>query len=95
MNTLAKGLTLAALCVSTAIHADSFSAKQAGQGFTGLTKDFTSALSNPALLTKYDNDDDVYFSLNLGGLLSDAHNVIDKGEDIADYIDEFLKAVEQ
>jgi hypothetical protein len=94
MKTLVKGLTLAALCVSTAIHANSFSAKQAGQGFTGLTKDFTSALSNPALLTKYDNDDDVYFSLNLGGIISDEHNVIDNGEDIANFIDKFEQSID-
>jgi len=94
MKLLTKGLSLIALAVCGASHANSFSAKQAGQGFTGLTKDFTSALSNPALLTKYDNDDDVYFSLNLGGLLSDEHNVIDKGEDIADYIDEFEKSID-
>jgi hypothetical protein len=93
MKTLIKGLTLATLCVSSAIHANNFSAKSAGQGFTGLTKDFTSALSNPALLTKYDNNDDVYFSLNLGGLFSDEYNVIDKGENIADYIEVFEDSI--
>ncbi len=94
MKTLVKGLTLAALCVSTAIHANSFSAKQAGQGFTGLTKDFTSAVSNPALLTKYDNDDDVYFALNFGGIFSDQYSVIDNGDDIVDYIDDFEDSID-
>ncbi|GAA0814203.1 conjugal transfer protein TraF [Colwellia asteriadis] len=64
-------------------YADSFTAKRAGQGFTAITQDFTSSLSNPALLTKYTLEDDVYFSFNLGGMGSDQYNVIDIAEQIS------------
>jgi hypothetical protein len=68
-------------------HSESFTAKRTGQGFTGLTQDFTSSLSNPALLTKFDNDDDVFFSLNVGVMVSDKYDVIDTTENISDNLD--------
>ena len=68
-------------------YGESFTAKRTGQGFTGLTQDFTSALSNPALLTKFDNDDDVFFSLNAGIMASDKYDVVDTAEIIADNLD--------
>jgi len=68
-------------------NGESFTAKRTGQGFTGLTQDFTSSLSNPALLTKFDNDDDVFFSLNVGVMVSDKYDVIDTTEDISDDLD--------
>ena len=68
-------------------YGESFTAKRTGQGFTGLTQDFTSALSNPALLTKFDNDDDVFFSLNVGIMASDKYDVVDTAEIIADNLD--------
>jgi hypothetical protein len=69
-------------------YAESFTAKRIGQGFTGLTQDFTSSLSNPALLTKFDNDEDVFFSLNLGIMISDKYNVIDTTEDISNNLEQ-------
>ncbi|KGJ91275.1 conjugal transfer protein TraF [Colwellia psychrerythraea] len=69
-------------------YGESFTAKRTGQGFTGLTQDFTSSLSNPALLTKFDNDnDDVFFSLNVGIMASDKYDVVDTAEDISDNLD--------
>lgn len=79
--------TLLLLACALPSHGESFSAKRTGQGFTSITQDFTSAISNPALLSKYDNDDDAYFSLNLGVIGSDEYDVIDTGEAIADDID--------
>ena len=35
------------------------------------------ALSNPALLTKFHNTNDVFFSLNIGLMASDKYDVID------------------
>ncbi len=84
--TLNKTALLLLAC-SLPSHADNFSAKRAGQGFTAITQDFTAAISNPALLSKYDNDDDLYFSLNLGVMGADEFDVIDTGENIADNID--------
>ena len=80
-------LLLPLIAITLPSHGESFTAKRAGQGFTGLTQDFTSSLSNPALLTKFDNDDDVFFSLNLGIMASDQYNVIDTTEDISDNLD--------
>lgn len=75
-------------------YGESFTAKRAGQGFTGITQDFTSALSNPALLTKFDDDDDVYFSLNLGLLGSDQYEVIDTVDDISDSLDQLVDDID-
>lgn len=71
-------------------HGESFTAKRAGQGFTGLTQDFTSSLSNPALMTKYDDDDDVFFSINLGAMAADQYEVISTTEDISDDINSLI-----
>jgi len=84
-NTL---LLLSVLAIALPSYSESFTAKRTGQGFTGLTQDFTSSLSNPALLTKFDNDDDVFFSLNLGIMASDKYDVIDTTEDISDNLDQ-------
>lgn len=74
--------------LSWSANSESFTARHAGKGFTSLTNDFTSALSNPALLTKYDDDDDVFFSLNIGVLASDEYEVIDTADSIVDKLDE-------
>jgi len=84
-NTL---LLLPIMAIALPSYGESFTAKRTGQGFTGLTQDFTSSLSNPALLTKFDNDDDVFFSLNLGIMASDKYDVIDTAEDISDNLDQ-------
>jgi len=81
-------LLLPLLVIALPSYGESFTAKRTGQGFTGLTQDFTSSLSNPALLTKFDNDDDVFFSLNLGIMASDRYDVIDTTEDISDNLDQ-------
>lgn len=75
-------------------QSESFSAKSAGKGFTDITNDFTSAQSNPALLSKYDSDDDMYFSINLGLMVADKNDVIDKGEEVSDQIDAFQNQVD-
>lgn len=80
-------LLLPIMAIALPSHGESFTAKRTGQGFTGLTQDFTSSLSNPALLTKFDNDDDIFFSLNFGVMASDKYDVIDTSEDISDNLD--------
>jgi hypothetical protein len=87
MRKLTTSIALLSLAVSLSVHSANFSARNAGQGFTSITHDFTSALSNPALLTKFDADDDAYFSLNLGVMAADEHDVIDLGEGVSDKID--------
>ncbi len=66
---------------------ESFTAKRAGQGFTDLTQDYSSALSNPALMSKHDAENGLYFSLNLTLLTSDEFDVIDTAEDIANALE--------
>ncbi|PKI13095.1 conjugal transfer protein TraF [Colwellia sp. 12G3] len=80
-------LLLTVMGVTLPSYSESFTVKRAGQGFTGLAQDFTSSLSNPALLTTFDNDDDIFFSLNIGSIASDKYNVIDTTEDISDNLD--------
>lgn len=75
-------------------YAESFTAKRAGQGFTGITQDFTSSLSNPALLTKFDDDDDVYFSINVGLLGSDKYEVIDTLDTITENLDILVEDID-
>ena len=88
LKKLSIGLTGVALSISLSAHSESFTARNAGQGFTSITHDFTSALSNPALLNKFEEDDDVFFSLNLGGIFADEYDVVDAGDRIADNIDQ-------
>ncbi|MCJ8294919.1 MAG: conjugal transfer protein TraF [Colwellia sp.] len=80
-------LLIPIMAMSLPSYGESFTAKRTGQGFTGLTQDFTSSLSNPALLTKFDNDDYIFFSLNVGIMASDKYDVIDTAEDISDNLD--------
>lgn len=75
------------MAVALPTYSESFTAKRTGQGFTDLTQDFTSSISNPALLTKFRNNDDVFFSLNIGLMASDKYNVIDTAENIRDNLD--------
>lgn len=87
MKTITARLTLIALALSATANAQNFNARHLGQGFTSITQDFTASLSNPALLTRYDEDDDSFTAINFGALLSDEHDVFDTGEAIADNID--------
>lgn len=87
MKQLSTALSIIAISISLPSYADSFTARHMGQGFTSLTHDFTSSISNPALLTKFDQDDDFYLSLNIGVRASDEYEVIDNGEDIADELE--------
>ena len=80
-------LLIPVMAMTLPSYGESFTAKRTGQGFTGLTQDFTSSLSNPALLTKFDNNDDVFFSLNVGIMASDKYDVADTAEDISDNLD--------
>jgi hypothetical protein len=87
MKKLTTSLSLLSLALCFNVHGESFTAKHAGQGFTSITHDFTSALSNPALLKKFDDNDDLYLSINFGLAAADEYDVLSLGEDIADKID--------
>jgi len=83
------------MSVATPVIADSFSAKNTGQGFTAITQDFSSSLSNPALLTQYDSQNDVFFSFNVGGMGSDQFNVVDSAESIASNLQNLANDINQ
>lgn len=83
------------LLLATSVHAQSFSAKQVGKGFTSISQDFVSSISNPALINRYDSDDDFIFSVGIGAAMADEHDVIDKGEDLNDQINLFDDSVDQ
>ncbi|TYK65368.1 conjugal transfer protein TraF [Colwellia echini] len=85
-------LLLPLMAISLPSYAESFTAKRAGQGFTGITQDFTSSLSNPALLTKFDDDDDVFLSLNLGAIGSE-YKVIETLGDVVDDLDDLVDEI--
>lgn len=70
-----------------AVSAKPFVGKNIGQGFSGITGDFTSAQYNPALLAKFDQDDDAYFSIGVGALASDEDELIDSIEETQDFVD--------
>jgi hypothetical protein len=84
-------LLLPIIAVTLALpgYSESFTAKRAGQGFTGLTQDFTSSLSNPALLTTFDNNDKLFFSLNVAIMAADKYHVVDTATDIRKNLDAF------
>lgn len=79
--------TLALAVASAPVHA--MSAKRAGQGFTDIMGDFTNASSNPALMTRYSDNDDFYLSLGIGAIGADPGDAVDNIEDIQDIMDRF------
>lgn len=82
-------LPIIAVTLALPSYSESFTAKRAGQGFTGLTQDFTSSLSNPALLTTFDNNDKLFFSLNVAIMAADKYHVVDTATDISKNLDAF------
>lgn len=89
-----KLLVFSALALSVAsASAQAMNAKRAGQGFTDIMGDFTNASANPALMTRYNDNDDFYFSLGIGALGADPGDAIDNVEDIDEIMDRFDAAV--
>jgi len=86
-------LPIIALMLALPSYSESFTAKHAGQGFTGLTQDFTSSLSNPALLTTFDNNDKLFFSLNIAIMAADKYHVVDIATDISKNLDVFASDI--
>lgn len=81
-------VTAIAAALPLSAMAKPFVAKNLGQGFTGVTGDFTHAQSNPALLAKFQENDDVYLAFGGGALGSDQDELIDAIEQTQDLIDE-------
>lgn len=94
-STMKLCIFLSSIGLTFSAVADSLSAKSTGQGFVAITQDFSSSLSNPALLGQYDTKDDVFFSFNLGGMGSDQFNVIEHAENIAKNLKSLASDIKQ
>lgn len=84
--------TKLALCISSAIitltSAGSASAGMTAQGPNDIMGDFTNAANNPALMTRFDSNDDFYVNLGVMGHLADPDDIIDDIDDVQDAYDD-------
>lgn len=74
--------------IGTLAHADVYDARSLARGGTGMTMgEYNQALHNPAMLNRFDDNDDFSFAVNVGVIASDKDGFIDAAEDIQDEID--------
>ncbi len=65
-------------------------AKSAGAGYTGIASgDFTRAPLNPALLTRFQESDDLYIRLGVSALAKEYEDALDQVDDTQDAIERF------
>ncbi|WP_286342621.1 conjugal transfer protein TraF [Ferrimonas sp. YFM] len=65
-------------------------AKSAGAGYTGIASgDFTRAPLNPALLTRFQESDDLYIRLGVNALAKEYEDALDQVDDTQDAIERF------
>lgn len=88
---LASTITFAMAASGSAL---AMNAERAGQGFTDIMGDFTNASSNPALMTKYGQNDDFYTSFSVGVHAADEGEAIDEAEAVNDLINGFQDAID-
>ncbi len=82
-----KTLLAVAMLMPAAGMADVFDARVMARGGTGLTMgEYNQAMANPALINKFDENDDFSFALNVGALASDQDGFVDAAEEIRDDI---------
>ncbi|WP_169307015.1 conjugal transfer protein TraF [Ferrimonas sediminicola] len=82
-------LALAAVAVP-ATAAVGMDAKSAGAGYTGIASgDFTRAPLNPALLTRFEEGDDLYIRLGVNALAKEYEDALDQVDDTQDAIERF------
>lgn len=80
-----------AVILSPAVSADAFvDARSAGMAGTGIASgDYTRANLNPALLTRFDDNDDFYLKLGISAVARDYNDTIDNVDDVQDQLDRF------
>lgn len=82
-----KSLLAAAIVLPAISQAEVFDARTFARGGTGLTMgEYNQALLNPALINKFDDNDDFSFALNAGALVDDQQGFVDAAEEIRDDI---------
>lgn len=70
-------------------HADVYDARAMARGGTGMTLgEYNQAIYNPALINRFDDNDDFSFALNGGLIASDKDGFIDAADEFSDLIDE-------
>lgn len=70
-------------------HAEVYDARAMGRGGVGLTMgEYNQAIQNPALLNRFDANDDFSFGLNVGAFASDKDGMIDDVDTIGDDLDD-------
>lgn len=67
----------------------SFDARSLGRGGAGLTMgEFNQALSNPAMVNQFDEDDDFSFAINAGAIASDKDGMLEDLDDTTEDLDD-------
>jgi len=70
-------------------HAEVYDARAMGRGGVGLTMgEYNQAIQNPALLNRFDANDEFSFGLNVGAFASDEDGMIDDVDTIGDDLDD-------
>jgi hypothetical protein len=79
---------VAGVCISPLTFADVFDARALARGGTGMTMgEYNQALYNPALINRFDENDDFSFAGNIGVMASDKDGFIESVEDAQDEIE--------
>lgn len=80
---------VAASLFPTLVAAEVFDARAMARGGTGMTMgEYNQALYNPAMINRFDENDDFSFALNGGIIASDQHGFIDGADDFQSLLDE-------
>lgn len=80
---------IAGAVITPLSHADIYDARAMARGGTGMTMgEYNQAIYNPAMINRFDEDDDFSFALNGGIVASDQDGFIEGAEDFQDLIDE-------
>jgi len=88
---LARAITgaLVSPLIVTLAQADVYDARSLARGGTGMTMgEYNQALYNPALLNRFDENDDFSFAVNVAAIASDKDGFIDAADDIESLLDE-------
>lgn len=74
--------------ISPFSHADVYDARAMARGGTGMTMgEYNQALYNPAMINRFDDNDEFSFGLNAGVIASDKDGFIESAEDAQDEIE--------
>src|SRR5690606_40801374 len=74
---------IAGACISQLAFAEVYDARALARGGTGMTMgEYNQALYNPAMLNRFDENDEFSFAINVGVIASDKDGFIDASEEI-------------